>query len=278
MSIGAYIPVHNQLATLRPALESLRQQTLPLDEILVVDDGSTVPGVRRICEELGVTLLENGSRLGRGAARARAMETLNHEFVLCCDATNVMDRDFLEKALEWMTAPDVGAVYGRIRQRDCRTAADRWRAAHLFREGYQFEPARGAHLSTWGALVRRSAAMAAGNYDARLTHSEDRDLGRRLSEAGFATVADPRISVQALISNSAREVLERYWRWNAGADESISIWGYLRLIHYGVTVMAREDLKARDWARIWITLVCPHYQFWRSAFSPTRTAARRAPV
>lgn len=270
VSVAAYIPVRNQSGTLREALQSLRDQTFPIDEILVINDGSTDEGVAAICGQGDIKLFENGTHLGRGATRARAMEKLCHEFVLCCDSTNAMEPQFLEKAMEWMADPNVGAVYGRIRQKECRSTADRWRAAHLFREAYQFGAKRGDHLSTWGALVRRSAVMTVGNYDPRLTHSEDRDLGIRLGAAGFVTVADPRICVHALKSNTVREVMERYWRWNAGAEQRVSIASYLRLIKYSVTEMALEDLRAGDWKRVWMTLLCPHYQYWRSRLSGLR--------
>lgn len=277
MTVSGYVPFYNNAPTVLAAVNSLRRQDKPLDEIFAVDDGSTDNGTR-ILEAVGVRVLKQPDNLGRGAARARAMTEAKCEFVVCCDATNVMPINYCSTALRWFEDPRVGAVYGRISQPAGGNAVTRWRGRHLFqmpKSGGLVETLRrDGTLATYGAVVRRSACLEVGNFDARRRHTEDADLGERLKMRGFDILFDPRLEVHSIVSNGLAQVLERYWRWYAGKDEGISLVGYLRTVWYSVRVMAARDLEERDAAAAAISVLVPHYQFWRSVFRKGRTLSR----
>jgi len=260
--VTAYVPCYNAAATIRRAVESVLAQTVRPAEVLVVDDGSTDGSIGAL-RGLDVRVIAHPGNLGRGQSRARAMSEAKHEYILSCDATNVLEPAFVEKAMPWFEDGRVAAVFGRITQPPARTAADRWRARHLFKIDLVQEGRRGASLCTWGALMRASAARAAGGYDPRLRQSEDADLGARLLKGGFDVVFDPQLVVTAVGSNTPRQVLERYWRWNA-TGEALTWYQYLRQVAHSVRVLARQDLAANDPAAVPISLVAPHYQAWKS--------------
>lgn len=245
------------------AVGSLKEQTRPLDDVFVIDDGST-DGSAELVERAGFRVLRMGSNQGRGAVRAKAMEEAKHELVVSCDATNALAPDFVERAMRWFTAQSTAAVFGRMCQEDRSTVVLRWRGRHLFKTEAQHLVNRRASLATNGVLMRKSHVMAAGNFDARLHHSEDADLGGRLQAKGHEVVFDPELHAFPLATNTLPELLERYWRWYAGADERVSWRAYLRQISYSVKVMARQDLQARDPLGVPISLLSPHYQFWKS--------------
>lgn len=261
IGVSACVPCYNQRSTVAQAVRSVRDQTLPIGEVFVIDDGST-DGLPESVE--GVPVIRLGTNRGRGAARARAMEEARHDLVLCCDATNALAPDFAAKARPWFDDPEVAGVFGVIRPGPHRTLPARWRARHLFKAGSQSSVRRQALLATWGCLLRRSAVLAVGNFDPALRHSEDADLGRRLLAAGYDVVADPALWVESIADNTVGEVLERYWRWNAGVGEQVSWRGYARMVSYSVRVMVREDLRAGDVPAAAVSLLCPHYQVWRS--------------
>ncbi|HVU32056.1 MAG TPA: glycosyltransferase family 2 protein [Opitutaceae bacterium] len=275
MQYSAYVPCFNNAATIRAAVEGIGSQTVPPAELLVVDDGSIDDSPARL-RGLPVRIVRHDANLGRGAARARAMMETRHEFVLCCDATNVVAADFAACALRWFDDPAIGAVFGRINQRERDNAVSRWRARHLFKIGVSRAEMPGAvdggRFATWGAMVRRSALLAVGNYDARLRQAEDADVGRRLDAAGWRVVYDTRLAVFSIAENSLGQVLERYWRWNAGRDCRVTWTGYLKNIRYSLGVAGR-DLVSGAPAVAAISLLCPHYCFWRSRHWMRRHAA-----
>jgi N-acetylglucosaminyltransferase len=263
--ISAYVPCFNNASTIRMTIESIRNQTIPVDELFVVDDGSSDRS-STIVQDTAVRVICQEQNLGRGAVRAHAMEEAFHEFVLSCDATNALAPNFVELALPWFESENVVAVFGRMWQDDKSTAVLRWRGRHLFKMKAQLALNRRASLITYGVMMRKSHVLAVGNFNSNLRHSEDVDLGGRLLAKGYEVVFDPHLHTLSLANNTLLEVLERYWRWYAGKEERISWRGYFKQVVYSLKVMAREDFRAGDPLGIPISLLSPHYQFWRSWF------------
>jgi GT2 family glycosyltransferase len=262
MKISAYIPCYNGAATLRLAIEGLQSQERAVDELFVVDNGSADDSAR-VAEETGVRVIRLETCLGRGASRARAMKEATHPLVVSCDSAMVLPPDFVKKAAPWFQDDSVAAVSGRIAQKEARTAPDRWRARHLFRTDKRTQVLERAPFSTGGAMVRAASVMDAGGYDENCHHGEDADLGRRLLDRGRKVIFDPELVYWQTGSNNVAQVLERYWRWNRDAAGRMSFPAYLRQIKYSATGMAREDLETADIVAALISLISPHYQFWR---------------
>ena len=72
MQVTAVVPCFNNARTLPEVLSSISAQTVTIQEVLVVDDGSH-DGSDKIAEEIGCRIIRNTKNLGRGATRARAI-------------------------------------------------------------------------------------------------------------------------------------------------------------------------------------------------------------
>ena len=263
--ISAYIPCYNNADTITFSIESILGQNIHSAQVFVVDDGSvdrSVPAARG----LGVEVLENGANRGRGYTRARAMEHAAHDMVLCCDATNALEPDFLDKALRYFQEdPTVASVSGLLRSSEINTGMARWRSRHLFKEDIPPGPAEPCDmLITYGTLMRKAPVMEVGNYDPALTHTEDNDLGLRLHAAGYKIIGAPDPVIRSIAPPKFWKTLERYWRWHAGKDEALSLRNYLHNIKASIRPMAQNDLANRDIASALISLFCPHYCFWKT--------------
>jgi cellulose synthase/poly-beta-1,6-N-acetylglucosamine synthase-like glycosyltransferase len=256
ITVSAYVPCYNERTSVVAAVGSVCNQTIPPDEVLVVDDGSA-DGSDRLSDVKVVRLHANQ---GRGAVRARAMTAAISEFVLGCDASLVLDRNFLANAMPWFADPSVAAVFGRVKEAGPASATTRWRGRHLYRSDLEQFVSRDISLASGCFVVRKSAVQEVGGFNVKLRHGEDADLGRRLRAAGYAVVFDPALFAFSFSQNTVWQVLERYARWNNAGRMSIR--DYLRQINYAVKVMVSADLRARDLKAAGISLLCPHYQFW----------------
>ena len=269
--LSACVPCYNDEATLAATLDSIRSQTVAVDDLIVVDDGSADES-GAIARARGARVVRHPANLGRGAARSRGLNESRHPLVLFVDASAVLPSDFIAGMLPWFDEARVAAVCARIDDPQPDGVVRRWRARHLFRVGTDVKVARHAGLITGGSILRREAVLAVGNFNPALRHGEDAELGRRLLAGGFDVVFDPRQRVNSTGPNSLAQVLERYWRWNA-TDETMSWYQYLQQVAYSVKVLARKDLAANDPAAVLISLGAPHYQAWRTL---RRGAARNA--
>jgi GT2 family glycosyltransferase len=256
MQVSAYIPCYNAQATIREAVSSVLEQDHPPEELFVVDDGST----ERMPDLQNVRVIRLGTNQGRGATRARAMEEAKSGLVLACDATLVLDRNFVSTALPWFNDEKVAAVFGRIKEADLSSASNRWRGRHLFRSDAVQELSLEKTLASGCFVVRRSAVERVGGFNRALRFGEDAELGNRLRHAGCTVVFDPRLQARSYLDDGVLCVLERYSRWNS--PDGFGICGYVRQINYSIKVMVAADLRARDIPSAFISLLCPHYQFW----------------
>jgi len=258
--VSAYVPARNSAATLVEVLRSLRAQTIPIDDLIVIDDASE-DETSRIAREWGARVFRFNENVGRGAARAKAFEEVRHEYVLGVDATSSIPPDYSIKALKHFDS-GVAGVFGRIFQVPATTAAGRWRARHLYRENATFRVERKRLLCTGASLLRRDMVAAAGGFNETMECGEDRDLGARLLEKGFDVIFDPELKYLSIAQASLLGTLERYWRWGRNEQSKISFIGYVKQIWYSARVMASQDICAHDPAAAMISLAWPHFALW----------------
>ena len=112
---------------------------------------------------------------------------------------------------------------------------------------------------TYGTLVKKSIILNAGNFDPRLQHSEDEDLGQRLLNLGYKSIGDPKLITYSEVDNSLIQVLERHWRWHIGKREDLNFKSYLHIIRGSLNPMVIEDFKSGDPLASLISLLYPHF-------------------
>ena len=112
--ISAVIPVKNEAAGIAACLEGLRGQTVPVEEILVIDSGST-DGTQDIVRSFeGVTLLEiPPETFNHGATRNLGVEHTSGDFVLfTVGDARPSSNEWIQRLLDGFVEADVAAVSG----------------------------------------------------------------------------------------------------------------------------------------------------------------------
>jgi len=98
-SIAVVIPAYNSESTLTETLTSIRKQSAPLDQIIVVDDGS-IDSTRDIAAEFDKNILlisvPNG---GQGKARAIAIARSSTRYIALCDSDDIWEPFHIERRL-----------------------------------------------------------------------------------------------------------------------------------------------------------------------------------
>jgi glycosyltransferase involved in cell wall biosynthesis len=268
-SVSACIPCFNNAQTLSAVIDSIISQKHKIDEIILVDDGSSDSSLS-IAETKGVKVHVNTSNMGRGYVRQKAVDLASGDLILFCDATNVLPDNFLIDALGFFEDPSIASVSGRINNHKSITGTvSRWRGRHLFKEtiSYDSDSIPVSNLTTYGTLMRRDSIEKAGNFDARLRHSEDQDLGHRLLEAGYKLLGVPSLVTYSIRKDTISSVLERYWRWNGGIEQRMNAIGYIKAIKASFKPMAQEDLKSWDLSSALVSLACPHFGYLRAKYN-----------
>lgn len=116
-TVGVIVPCYRHGIFLEDCVRSIKAQTLPPCGIVVVDDGSddpeTVEALARVAQDDQVTVVRQPVNRGPSAARNRALDVLESNYVLPLDADDQLMPDALERMLAQLEAapPDVGFIY-----------------------------------------------------------------------------------------------------------------------------------------------------------------------
>ncbi len=195
MRISAVIPLFNGARFIGEAIRSVLAQTRKVDEILVVDDGSTDTGpdlVRELAAEQPITLLQkpNGGQssarnFGIVHASGTHIALLDQDDVWYPDHLEILARPFLEPA-----ARPLGWSYANLDEMD---EAGQLTIRRCLRLSPSSHPKRDVDdclrhdmfVLPSASLFTRAAFDAIGGFDESLSGYEDDDLFLRMFRAGF---------------------------------------------------------------------------------------------
>jgi GT2 family glycosyltransferase len=252
--ISVYIPAYNSAEFLSRAIDGLLAQTHPVDEILVIDDGSRDATAQIAGRYPGVTLIQHPCNRGLAAARNTAFRAARNELVASLDADCVPEPAWLAGLARYFDNAAVVGVGGRLIEGVQRTVADRWRRAHLPQEWGDELLRNPRFLFGCNNIFRKSAVLEAGGYDESMrTNGEDTDLSRRLRDRAGELLYAPEARVVHLRHDTVRSILDTYWRWwrfgvraYANGVRLRSVLGHAVFVHFRHTFLslAGSDLRA----------------------------------
>jgi cellulose synthase/poly-beta-1,6-N-acetylglucosamine synthase-like glycosyltransferase len=194
-SFSIVIVAYEAAATIGEALASAFAQTVPPEDVVVCDDGSTDDLEQKLAPFAGRITLLRPENAGEGAAKNAGVRATTGEFAVFLDADDVFDPARLEALGELAAArPDLDVL-----TTDALLEVDGAVVRRCYDESWTFEVAdqRGAILErnfVFGlAAVRRSRFLAADGFDETLGHATDWDLWSRLilDGARVGLVAEP---------------------------------------------------------------------------------------
>ncbi len=215
MRLSVYVPCYNGAPWLAECLDALLAQTQPVEELLVVDDGSTdaSPAIARQYAPR-VRLVQHPRNLGLAVARNTALTTAVGDVVAAVDADVRVTPTWLARLLDAFQSPRVVAVGGRLLEAHQERLPDRWRAIHMAQHAGDLPLVNPPVLPGANVAVRRDVVRRLGGYDESLrTNYEDADIQHRLLAGGFLCRYEPGALAYHLRTDTAGTVLRTYWGW-----------------------------------------------------------------
>ena len=184
MSISAVIPTFNRRAYIRRAVDSVLAQTVPVDEIIIVDDELSTDRIEEgVATWYGakVRVVKQGG--GLSGARRRGVQEARGDWIAFLDSdddwTPDRNRQFLEAASQ--VPLDVAWIFGNL-----RVATDAGDGITLFEEfGLSINESLHVFADSLivqfpfqfgllqGSLIRRIALLELDCFNEGLQHSED---------------------------------------------------------------------------------------------------------
>ncbi len=211
-TVTLYIPCFNAARFIGATIESALEQSYPIDEIMVVDDGSTDDSVE-VASRYNVRLLRHDGNQGLSAARNTAIANALGEMLAAVDSDVVLDRYWLERLMLSFTGGNVAGVSGRLIEKNTVTVSDRWRQVRMFQD-HGDAVLDGVNLNGSNNVFRMDVLKQVGGYNkAFRTNFEDMDLCNRVRRQGYTTRYIPGAVCRHMRTDSLRGVVNTCYNW-----------------------------------------------------------------
>lgn len=184
-AISVIIPTYNRAALLCDAIDSVLSQTVKVDEIIVIDDGSTDNTAEVVKQRFGseVTYIWQANAY-LGAARNTGLRTAIGQNILWLDSDDLLTPRAIEALKAGLDAnPAASAAYGSVQSFDEHgdVPAPDW-LIESERPTWESLAKLNYIRSAGCVLIRRAYLDKVGNWDVELPGNEDWDMWLRLSE------------------------------------------------------------------------------------------------
>jgi len=183
--VSVVIPVYNAELYIASALQSVKEQTYPLDkiEIICVDDGSTDASAKVIRvwknsdgKDINVSLLEKENG-GSASARNCGIKHAAGDIIQLLDADDVLLPEKIEKSVEKMLEDEsVGIVYSYYYQ-----LGENNQREFVDRRPFSITGMIGECIVTTACMFRKVYYNAVGGYDENFKLIEDYDFYCKLA-------------------------------------------------------------------------------------------------
>lgn len=210
--VSVVIPCHNTHEFLGRAIASVRAQTCPVAEIIVVDDGSTERATITFLDQIGpdVQLVRQENK-GLPGARNVGFGVAKGEFVLPLDADDWLEPDAVEKMLDTLLS------HGEAAFCFCQICME-GDGQGVLAKNYNFFEQLFLNQLPYCLLLRRWVWEAAGGYDESMRRGyEDWEFNIRLGTMGYFGVVVPeplfhyRIAQSGMLLSTSNKVHGELW-------------------------------------------------------------------
>jgi biofilm PGA synthesis N-glycosyltransferase PgaC len=245
--VTALIPAYNEAATITDTIRSLWAQTIPLVEIIVVDDCST-DGTGEIARAAGATVVRTPRNGGsKATAQNAGLPHVRTAYTLSIDADTILAPDAVEKILVPMADPQVAAACGYVVPRYVRTIWERGRYieylfAFAFYKSTQEFYGQPFIASGCFALYRSRVLFEMNGWPTR-TVAEDMDLTWAIYDRGERVRFVPDAISFPIEPRSLTFLRRQLRRWNHGFVQNV-------IVHRD-TIMRQPFLRSAVAVALW---------------------------
>jgi GT2 family glycosyltransferase len=186
--ITVIVPVYNTpVEYLDQCWQSLVRQTVTPYDVLIVDDGSTLPATRawltKLEETTSVWHVRNERNLGLGPTMNRALRLCSSDFVLKLDSDDIARPQLIERMEASLAVSQEFDVLGCQIQAfgltNFTTAHPEWVMQDYVLSHYWF-------VNHTGVLLNRKSVLAVGGYRRLRGLAEDYELWLRMMQRGYS--------------------------------------------------------------------------------------------
>ncbi|WP_419994838.1 LCP family protein [Streptomyces boninensis] len=225
--VTVLVPAHNEEAGIQSTLRSLLAATHQQLQIIVIDDGSE-DRTSELAAELGDprVLVVKQPNSGKAAALNTGLSYAESEIVVMVDGDTVLEPEAIERLIQPLAHPAIGAVSGNTKVGNRKRLLGRWQ--HLeyvcgFNLDRRMFDVLECITTVPGAIgaFRRDALIGVGGVSDD-TLAEDTDLTMALWRGGWRVVYEETAVAWTEVPTTLRQLWRQRYRWCYGTLQAMA--------------------------------------------------------
>ncbi|MEU1103758.1 glycosyltransferase [Streptomyces tibetensis] len=224
--VTVLVPAYNEEAGIGSTLRSLLDSRHRELQVVVIDDGSR-DRTADIAENMGDARVEvvRQANAGKAAALNTGLVYARHDIVVMVDADTVFEPDAIERIVQPLAHPAVGAVSGNTKVGNRRSLLARWQhleyvfGFNLDRRMFEVLECMPTVPGAIGAF-RRDAVLGVGGVSED-TLAEDTDLTMALWRSGWRVLYEESAVAWTEVPTSIRQLWRQRYRWCYGTLQAM---------------------------------------------------------
>lgn len=181
MKISFIVPCYNEVENIEECINSLLQQIVPIDEILIVDDGSNdaTRNILKKIESQKVKVILNERNRGRPFSLNRGLEIANGTVICIIDADCRPEETWLKRGISKLKKSDVASGPYTVPPNGNAIQIGHQIVNDFFRSRIQSNYVTGGNL-----IIKKEILHQIGGFDENSPYGEDYNLSRELAKRG----------------------------------------------------------------------------------------------
>ena len=225
--VTVLVPAYNEASTIADTLESLKAQTVPPEEIVVIDDCST-DNTAEVARAHGARVVRPPVNTGsKAGAQNYALRHVKTEYTMAIDADTTIAPDSIERFLVVMAEESVAAACGFVIPRHVNTVWERGRyveylLAFAFYKPIQDYFTKPLIASGCFSIYRTEVLRAHGGWQTR-TMAEDMDLTWSMYQQGRTVRFVPEAVCYPIEPHDFSFMRKQLKRWSHGFMQNVQL-------------------------------------------------------
>ncbi|MCX5634950.1 MAG: glycosyltransferase [Planctomycetota bacterium] len=221
------VPAYNEAASITDTIKSIQTQTMPPEEIIVIDDFSS-DNTGELARKCGVTVLRPPANTGsKAGAQNFAMTLVKTPYVMAIDADTTLAPDAIEKLMPALDGPNMAAACGFVLPRHVSSLWERGRYIEYIFAFTFYKPIQdyyGKPLISSGCFsVYRTDILRANKGWSTRTMAEDMDLTWSFYQAGYGVRFVPEAVCYPIEPHDFHFMAKQLKRWSHGFIQNVRL-------------------------------------------------------
>ena len=215
--ISIYIPVFNAEKTIEQSVSSVFEQSLKVDEIIVINDNSSDKTEKIINSFKNIKILKNEKNMGLGYNRNLGIKESRNNIVGSIDADVVLDKFWLENLMTHLNRNEVVMCGGNLIEKFVNNKYNLWRSNNYSQNWGSNDLLNPPFLYGCNTLQTKSVWKEVKGYDESMfTNGEDIDYTMKVrSNKNNNLYYSAKSLCYHLQDDNLQSLSKRVWRYHS---------------------------------------------------------------